>query len=310
MTIPLSVILSVWNDEKHIAQTIESILKQTFADFEFIIINDGSTDKTQTILDGYRARERRIKLINLPARSGLTKALNQGLALAEGQFIARHDSGDLSSPERFEEQLEYLKRNQNIAACFSWAGVISDDDISLGEFVFNHRPRTIKRRLLEGNNIFIHGSVMMRRDALTAVNGYDDAIKASQDFDLWLRMLKAGFFIGAVPKILYYWRLDPLSISISKGKKQDFYRNMALNRYYQLPDDALEQSKVSEQESDDATARLQRYYLNLFWRVRNKQQYLASFKYLWKKNLITSRDILKAFLIISPFDYRYLLRYF
>jgi|GEM_PF-2922110 len=305
---PLSVILAVRNDEVGVGGTIESVLNQSFQQFEFIIVNDGSNDGTSEILKNYTKRDSRIKVLE-PGKVGLTVALNIGCKNAVGCYLGRVDSGDLCHLRRFERQIQYLENRPSVTVCFSWSSIIDREGTSLGEMVFNCKHGAIKRRLEKGRNIFFHGSCTMRKDAFISCNGYDVAMLASQDFDLWLRMIKAGYKIGAVPEVLYYWRLDPASISINKGKRQDYFKDLALRRYYDQGT-VTRSDEGFEGEAYDQQIRLQRYYLNLFWRVRNKQEYWRAFKYLLVCKALTPRDILKGICFVCPIDHRRFLRLF
>lgn len=110
----ISVVMSVYNTEKYLEEAIDSILNQTYQDFEFIIVNDCSTDRTWEILKDYEKRFSSIKLINNTENLGLTKSLNKALAIAKGEYIARMDADDISEPNRFERQLAYFKEHQSI----------------------------------------------------------------------------------------------------------------------------------------------------------------------------------------------------
>ena len=127
MNIPLvSVVLSVYNGEKYLMNAIESILDQTYPAFEFIIVNDGSTDNSPKIIDKYRKLDNRIKVLNQKNR-GLIDSLNRGLALANGRYIARMDSDDISLPSKLEEQYNYLENNPDIGVLGTWIEMINED---------------------------------------------------------------------------------------------------------------------------------------------------------------------------------------
>jgi glycosyltransferase involved in cell wall biosynthesis len=309
----ISTILSVRNDEELIASTIESILSQTLSDFELIIINDGSTDKTGNIIKNYSQKDKRIVFIN-QSRLGLTRSLNKGLEIAKGTYIARQDSGDISFPERFEKQVRYLENHPLLSGCFSWTEVINLEGQRIGEFVFNCSPRIISKRLIRGSNIFVHGSVLLRREIILHIGGYDESMISAQDFDLWLRMIKHKYNLGSVSEFLYKWRLDPTSISFENSFKQSYYHNLALNNFILKPIKSsakyCQLSTPFKENSFNAELRLNRYYLNLSFRSRTRSLFLNAFKYLLNKKSIKISDVIKFFLIFSPFDYRFLFRYF
>ena len=116
----VSVLMPAYNSEAFVAEAIESILNQTYTDFEFIIINDGSTDKTAEIIDEYAKNDSRIKFINNHKNQGLIAVLNQGLDLCTGEYVARMDSDDISMPQRFEKQVQYMDEHQEVGILGTW----------------------------------------------------------------------------------------------------------------------------------------------------------------------------------------------
>lgn len=112
----VSVVMSVFNEEAHVAEAIESILKQTFADFEFIIIDDASTDGSPALIETYAQKDSRIKVFTQPENQGLAVSLNKGLRQATGTYLARMDADDISYPERFQKQFDYLERHPELGA--------------------------------------------------------------------------------------------------------------------------------------------------------------------------------------------------
>src|SRR3989344_5781814 len=120
----ISVLMPAYNARKYIGEAIESILNQTFKDFEFIIINDCSTDKTKKIIEEYANKDARIKLINNATNLGLTKSLNIGLKEARGEYVARLDADDVALPERLEKQYEFMEKNKETTLVGAWAEII------------------------------------------------------------------------------------------------------------------------------------------------------------------------------------------
>src|SRR3990172_12530717 len=123
----ITVLMSAYNAEKYLREAIESILNQTFKDFEFIIINDCSTDKTKKIIEEYANKDARIKLINNATNLGLTKSLNIGLKEARGEYVARLDADDVALPERLEKQYEFMNKNRDITLTGAWAEKIYEE---------------------------------------------------------------------------------------------------------------------------------------------------------------------------------------
>ncbi len=122
----ISVVLPVYNSEKYIAEAVQSILDQTFTDFELLIINDASTDGTLQILESFK--DDRLKIINNPTNLKVVKSLNKGLELAQGEFIARMDADDIAYPQRFEKQIAYFKKYPQVDVCGTWVQAFGDDN--------------------------------------------------------------------------------------------------------------------------------------------------------------------------------------
>jgi len=205
----ISVVMSVYNGERYLGEAVESIFNQTFSDFEFIIINDGSTDRTPEILTEFD--DPRAKVINQPNR-GLTASLNRAIRLAKGEYIARMDADDISEPTRLERQVEVLDRDPDVVLVACWYEVIDEK----GNFLAHRRLPTDGReltRLLMHENPICHGSVLMRKEAIEAVGLYDENLRYAQDYDLWLRMLRKGYSFSIVPEFLYRYRISPESVA-------------------------------------------------------------------------------------------------
>lgn len=204
----LSVLMSVRNGEGWVAEAVESVLGQTFSDFEFIVVNDGSTDRTGAILDGHG--DPRLKVLHEP-RAGLTCSLNRALRLATAPLVARMDADDVALPERLARQLAFLEAHPDVGLLGTGCHEISP----LGEVLRTIAPPrddpTIRRALIR-ENPFVHSSVMMRREALEAAGPYDESLPVAQDYDLWLRMSRVTRMAN-LPEPLILRRLTPGRIS-------------------------------------------------------------------------------------------------
>lgn len=206
----VSVVMSVFSGERYLKDAVESILSQTFHDFEFIIINDGSTDSTPQILQGYAQADKRIRIVN-QANMGLTKSLNRGISLARGKWIARQDADDISMSSRLEKQLEFLASHPEVGVLGTAVKVIS----SKGKII-----RIVRSELEDGDiqfyllrdNPLAHGSVMFSMDIFERIGGYDEAIRYGQDYDLWWRMSRYTR-LANLPEPLYYLRKHDSSVS-------------------------------------------------------------------------------------------------
>jgi glycosyltransferase involved in cell wall biosynthesis len=215
--VKVSVIMSVFNGEKHLREAIESILNQTFSDFEFIIINDGSTDRTQDIAEGFRQLDNRIRLIN-QSNMGLTKSLNKAIRLARGEFIARMDADDIALPERFEKQVDFLEKHSDVALLGTAYYEIDEKGEVIGEKIFPERDEEIRKIILKCNPFF-HASVMVRREVFEIVGLYDESIPFAQDYDFWLR-IAGKYKVANLPEPLMKRRYTPVNISIAQENEQ------------------------------------------------------------------------------------------
>jgi glycosyltransferase involved in cell wall biosynthesis len=187
----ISVLMPVYNGEQYLAQAVESILAQTFADFEFIIINDGSTDTSLKILEDYAAKDKRVRLISRENR-GLARTLNEMISEAKGEFIARMDADDIAMPERFAHQVAFLRREPGVVCVGSAHEVIDEKGRLLTRIELPEDNDGIQAMALGGNFPFNHPSVMIRRAPLVEVGGYDEAMVPAEDLDLWLRLGEVG----------------------------------------------------------------------------------------------------------------------
>ena len=225
----VSVIMSVFNGEQYLKSCLDSILEQTYSNFEFIIVNDGSSDGTFSILEGYT--DPRIKLIDQIENTGLTCSLNHAILECDGEFIARQDSDDISERGRLKAQLEYLGTHPGTAAVGTWALQIDEDGDEIGLLKRETEPAMIGLRMAHENQ-FHHGSVMFRRSALEFVGGYREHFKYAQDYDLFLR-LALKFDLANLPAPMYRKRHTPDAVSIVHSGRQKFYSDLALKLYRQ-----------------------------------------------------------------------------
>lgn len=214
----ISVIMSVYNGEQFLKESLESILGQSFTDFEFIIIDDCSNDKTPEILKAYSFRDPRIKIISNKENLGLTKSLNEGAKEARGEYVARMDSGDTSEKERFEKQVKFLNDNSDFIVVGAWAYFIDEDGARVGEMKTQTKDINIRKYLIRHNQ-FVHSSIMVRKNVLEKAGLYNEEWRYAQDYELYFRLLPLGKMAN-IPEYLVSYRLSPNSITRSKNKKQ------------------------------------------------------------------------------------------
>ena len=216
----ISVIMSVYNGEKYLKEAIESILNQAFTDLEFIIVNDGSTDKSLEIIQSYN--DERIKIINNEKNIGLVKSLNKALQFVKGEYIARQDADDSSLPNRLKLQLEFLEKHPEVALLGTGIYVINENGETIERRIMHPNP---KRSLLKGNR-FIHGSVMFKKSVIDEVGTYNETLRYSQDYELWLRISKK-YDVRNLTAPLYKLRMHKSSILSRKVEEQQMYAVLA-----------------------------------------------------------------------------------
>ncbi|MBD3883569.1 glycosyltransferase [Phormidium tenue FACHB-886] len=220
MSIPLvSVIMPVYNAERFVAAAVESILGQTFEDFEFLIIDDGSTDRSRSILERYAVRDARIRLISRP-NTGYTVALNELLQLAQGEFVARMDADDIAQPDRFRLQVTRLQQEPDLVCLGGAHGMIDEKGRWLTCLAMPETNAEIQALALAGHTPINHPCVMMRRSAVLQVGGYDPALAPCEDLDLWLRLGEIGRLANLKEMVLKY-RLHAHSVSEQQGALQN-----------------------------------------------------------------------------------------
>lgn len=197
----ISVIMPVYNGEKYLCEAIDSILNQTYQDFEFIIINDGSTDNSENIIQSYK--DKRIVYLNNEKNSGICVTLNKGLDIAKGKYIARMDCDDISFPKRLETQVRYMEK-------FPQTAVVGSDIIVFGEdiedhyFSNPHTPEMCKVGLLF-NSSLAHPTVMIRKSVIDNHHlYYKDAYRGREDFELWWQISKIADITNIKEPLLKY----------------------------------------------------------------------------------------------------------
>lgn len=182
----VSLVMSVYNQDKFLKEAIKSILSQTFKDFEFLILDDASIDESLTVIKSFK--DKRIRLFTNKKRHGLTKGLNFLISKARGDYLCRMDADDISIATRLKEQVEYLERYPQFVLVGSFAKIINEKGRTVGEFRYPTGYQEIRRVILSYNP-FIHSSVMFRKKALEKIGRYDEDLFYSQDYDLFLRFV-------------------------------------------------------------------------------------------------------------------------
>ena len=214
----ISVLMSVYNDEKRVSKSIESILNQTFQDFEFLILDDCSTDNTYEICNYYAKKNEKIKLMKNHQNLGLTKSLNLLISESNYELIARQDSDDESFKQRLEIQLKIMEKH-NLDACTTLATI--DELKGTRPFLSHLFP---KKLIIKYKNPFIHGSLLIKKRALENVGMYDEKFKFAQDYKLMFDLIRLNHKLKIINQPLYKLNLKD-NISTRNIKEQNYYAN-------------------------------------------------------------------------------------
>ncbi len=201
----VSVLMPVYNAERYVGQTIDSILSQTFTDFEFIAIDDGSTDDSLAVVQRYAARDARLRVVTRP-NQGIVATLNESIELARGTYLARIDSDDASDPRRFALQVARLDAEPDLMCLGSNSIVTDPDGRPIGSYPVPLDHITIDAAHLAGASSIHHPAVMMRADAVRRVGGYRQGFCPAEDLDLWIRLAEVGQ-VANLPEPLLIRRL-------------------------------------------------------------------------------------------------------
>jgi glycosyltransferase involved in cell wall biosynthesis len=224
----VTVLMPVLNSQRFLREAVDSILKQTWTDFELLVVNDGSTDSTATILESYN--DPRLRILNNNSNMGVPFSLNRGLAHARGRYVARIDGDDAALPERLTEQVRFLDHHPEVALVCSATDVIDAD----GETIYvedSVRSSEQFYYLLTFAN-YIMGSVTFRRDLVLELGGYDESMKYAQDYDLWVRISRRAK-IAKLDRILVKVRNTETNISSRFKAEQSEYARKIFLRHVQ-----------------------------------------------------------------------------
>ena len=229
----ISVIMSVYNGEKYLVQAIDSILNQTYQNFEFIIIEDCSTDNSLDILEEYAKKDSRIKIIKKEKNIGIKgfiENLNLGISIAEGKYIARMDQDDVSLPERFQKQVDFLENNPEITLVGAQLNLINEQNKITGEAIAALQHRDIVKRITSQIQLF-HPVIMFRKDQNIQ---YREKFLYCEDYDLYLNLITQGKKLANINEKLLHYRI--LESSISR-KGDNFVKKLMVEKalyFYKL----------------------------------------------------------------------------
>ena len=254
MSNKISVLMPVYNKEKYLKESIESILNQTFTDFEFIILDDGSTDNSAEIVESYR--DLRIKFYK-SEKKGIVKQLNFGISTAKTQIIARMDADDIAELNRFQEQFDYIQKNPEVSVVGSNVLLIDEKAKVIFKKVYPENHRDIEYAMPVENSM-CHPTVMMRKEVFDNVGLYKESHTNAEDYELFLNLLLHGRKFYNIQKLLLSYRApvlrkssievnqmnsipyqlgtdylnEALRVNLSDGENYNYYYRMALIEYY------------------------------------------------------------------------------
>lgn len=244
----ISVVMSVFNEEIHLRSAIDSVLNQTYKNFEFIIVNDHSTDKTPEILKEYEAKDNRIILFEKPINKGFkgfVENLNIGISKARGRYIARMDADDICFPERFEKQFNFLEKNPQVFLTGASMILINEKGDEIGRMEALSKPELIRKRAKIDNPIF-HPTLMFRNEpGLT----YRDKLYACEDFDFHLIKLSENRILYNLSEPLLKYRI--LENSISR-KGNSFVKRLFLEQAKTFYKQRIKSSKDEYENFDES----------------------------------------------------------
>ncbi len=254
----ISVILPVYNGEKYLDESIQSILSQTFRDFEFIIINDGSTDNTLKIIKKYKKNDRRIILIDNKRNKGASESFNTGLKKSSGKYISCFCADDISHPKKLEIEFKYLENNPYIFLVGSSGIYINEKGGEIRRFRKYDNYKMLAWRLRKSCSI-IFPSILFRNEGAAYL---DNNFSPADDYNLYFELLKKGKNLTNIPPFLVKIRVHSESLSSSKNKKQGEAKERVMEKFKNLEDNTTFLEKAY-------------YYAKLFFhhlRTRNEKR--------------------------------------
>lgn len=223
----ISIVMSVYNGQRHLRESIKSILSQTYRNFEFLIVDDASTDNSLKIINKYSKKDKRIKIIKNKKNIGLTRSLNRAIKQAKGKYIARQDADDFSEKNRLELQLKFLEKNKEIFLCGTGFSVVDNKSNTVGKIAQKMKYAEVEKKLRK-MNCLCHGSIMFRNDRKTF---YREKFLYGQDYDFYLTLLSRCKKLANLKKTLYNLRVGSSAISRLHGKSQFLFGKKAKEFY-------------------------------------------------------------------------------
>ncbi|WP_104041924.1 glycosyltransferase, partial [Vibrio hyugaensis] len=271
----ISVIMSIYNEPiELIKKAIDSILRQTYSEFEFLIVNDNPDRKSNAeLLQFYNSRDSRVLPIYNENNIGLTKSLNKAVFQSSGDYIARMDADDISDVNRFQKQISFFKKNNDVHICATFVKVIDKFDNELDLIKSPTKDLNIKSKLFFRNCIS-HPTVMYRREMIIDLGGYTESVSKAQDYDLWVRALISGYSFHIISEPLLKYRVHDNNISTIYINEQDAFASKAkLNLHNNFISDGDVESFVRQVDSNKKIIGLIRgfsYLIRLSFNIKKR----------------------------------------
>jgi glycosyltransferase involved in cell wall biosynthesis len=238
----VSVIMPNYNCERYLSESIESILKQSFKNLEFIIVDDGSTDNSLKIIQKYAKLDKRIKVLVNKKNLGLIKTLNRALKFVKGKYVARMDADDVSLPLRIEKEYKFLHSNPDIFLIGTGVITMYENRVLGKKVIFESFPERVKKMAIS-NNPVAHGTWMFRNNKKIY---YREKMLYCEDYDLILRLISEGYKISNLKEPLYLYRMRPTSICKSKAGLSALFSEKAKEFYVQRLESKIDKYNLFE----------------------------------------------------------------
>ncbi|MGJ8548655.1 glycosyltransferase family 2 protein [Winogradskyella wichelsiae] len=227
----VTILMPVYNGEKYLREAIDSVLAQTYTDFKLLIINDGSTDNTQKIIDSYLDE----RIVSVEQQNcGVAKSLNKGLSLIDTEYVRRHDADDISELNMLEIQMRFLEQHKNISFVSTSCAFMTDHSKVAYKYTqpkrhfFNYEDYIIvNREMFNPYSPIVHGTVLGATSIFKEMQGYREAFLTSEDNDLWLRIIE-DYKFAVLKHSYYYLRLNATSATQVHKASTSFYRDLTM----------------------------------------------------------------------------------
>jgi glycosyltransferase involved in cell wall biosynthesis len=229
----LSIVMPVYNGEKTVARAIESMITQTYSDFEFIIIDDCSRDQTSQILQNFQAKDRRIKILRNQTNLGIAASLNKGILEARGDWIVRMDDDDESLPDRIAKQVKFIQTNPDLDI-FGGKAIFQNRDGEVNKNYFPEWPPILQEDIetfIYTTSPLIHPSVCMRKQRIQDIGLYNKDFSGAEDYELWVRAWRRGLSIKNMDEYLIRYTVYSGKLSFKRIWRTFYVRNYIIQQY-------------------------------------------------------------------------------